>query len=360
MQAESIALFCTENGSDKTYQVHLKPLDGGWTLTAFNGRRGSALKERPKIVLPVEYAQAKKEYDRLVSSKVKDGYRADESCSAYQSMSGTEEFSGLRPMLLTPVEESEVARLIDSPDWVLQEKADGERRMLTVNDGKARGINRRGLFVPLPESLVAKAQAVVSGTDIDGEIIGERFIAFDLLRMAGRDLTGLPYADRLSLLEKLGAESGIEVSVTVTGRSAKAAFLASCRAKLAEGVVFKNLDGRYTPGVTDTQLKFKFVADASVVVDSITPGKRSVGFIVYDADGAAVPIGKVTIPANHEVPSVGTIISVRYLYWMGSGGALFQPVYQGCRTDQLPAECTLSQLKPKGAQLEPKSQLELV
>jgi bifunctional non-homologous end joining protein LigD len=43
-------------------------------------------------------------------------------------------------------------------------------------------------------------------------------------------------------------------------------------------------------------------------------------------------VGNVTIPLNIEIPAVGELIEVRYLYAY-PGGSLFQPVYLDVRTD---------------------------
>jgi hypothetical protein len=63
------------------------------------------------------------------------------------------------------------------------------------------------------------------------------------------------------------------------------------------------------------------------------------------------PIGKVTIPPNWDVPAVGTVIEVKYLYVVGQGGSLYQPIYLGPRDDVDPSECTFAaqQLKYKAA-----------
>jgi bifunctional non-homologous end joining protein LigD len=57
-----------------------------------------------------------------------------------------------------------------------------------------------------------------------------------------------------------------------------------------------------------------------------------VAIAVWGGD-ALRPVGKVTIPPNYDVPKVGDLVEVRYLY-VGSRGALYQPVYQGVRTDK--------------------------
>jgi bifunctional non-homologous end joining protein LigD len=92
-------------------------------------------------------------------------------------------------------------------------------------------------------------------------------------------------------------------------------------------------------------LKFKFVATVSAMVTRINL-QRSVEVGLYQGD-RLVPCGNVTIPANQEIPSVGTIVEVRYLYAYRDSLALYQPVYLGVREDTDAAECVIAQLKFK-------------
>ncbi|EUA70299.1 ATP-dependent DNA ligase domain protein [Mycobacteroides abscessus subsp. bolletii 1513] len=73
--------------------------------------------------------------------------------------------------------------------------------------------------------------------------------------------------------------------------------------------------------------------------------QRSVGLSLLGENGWQ-PVGNVTIPANHDVPSVGAVVEVRYLY---AAPALVQPVYLGERSDVEPPECVTAQLKFKTA-----------
>ena len=54
-------------------------------------------------------------------------------------------------------------------------------------------------------------------------------------------------------------------------------------------------------------------------------------------------LGYVTIPVNHEMPEVGALVEVSYMYRYDDG-ALEQPVYKGLRTD-LEYEPDISQIK---------------
>jgi bifunctional non-homologous end joining protein LigD len=120
------------------------------------------------------------------------------------------------------------------------------------------------------------------------------------------------------------------------------------RRQSREGVVFKRLDAPYVPGKPNQggpQLKFKHVATASVIVAKINT-QRSVEVSLLQGR-SLVPCGNVAIPPNHEVPPVGAVVEVRYLYAYRDSLALYQPVYLGTRDDVEAGECVASQLKFK-------------
>ena len=112
--------------------------------------------------------------------------------------------------------------------------------------------------------------------------------------------------------------------------------------------MFKRLDAPYIPGKPNQggpQLKFKFVATLSTVVAKIN-ARRSVEVSLFQGR-SLVSCGNVTIPANHEIPLVGAVVEVRYLYAYKESLALYQPLYLGPRDDVAPGECLVSQLKFK-------------
>ena len=53
------------------------------------------------------------------------------------------------------------------------------------------------------------------------------------------------------------------------------------------------------------------------------------------------PVGNVTIPPNFNLPSVGRVVEIRYLYVAGENGSLYQPVYLGERDEIDADDCTL-------------------
>jgi bifunctional non-homologous end joining protein LigD len=120
--------------------------------------------------------------------------------------------------------------------------------------------------------------------------------------------------------------------------------------------VFKQIDQPYSsgrPASGGPALKLKFCETATFVVTRMN-GKRSVALSLFDGDKIK-PAGNVTIPANREVPQIGQIVEVRFLYAFRESGAIYQPVYLGLRDDIPAEECTVSQLKYKAEAEEEKA-----
>lgn len=83
MTNESIKLYYKDGSSDKAYFASLETKDNGWVVNFQYGKRGSTLKAGTKTTTPVDYAVAKKEYDKLVAEKVGKGYRPETKVSLY-------------------------------------------------------------------------------------------------------------------------------------------------------------------------------------------------------------------------------------------------------------------------------------
>ncbi|WP_081601668.1 WGR domain-containing protein [Thiobacillus denitrificans] len=352
MQIQSVSLYFSEGSSDKTYQVQLVQTDGGYLVNFQYGRRGSSLTSGSKTPSPVDEAKARKIFDKLVTEKMAKGYTPDVSGTAYQDTPKGELVTGVLPQLLNPVEECGLDDLFADLAWCLQEKYDGERRMVSNVGGEWFGINRKGLRVALPMPVVEALGVVSANTIIDGELIGDVYYAFDILERNGTDLREYPYEDRHDALMRevraLDPKVVVLVDIHVSEDEKREAY-ALVEGKKGEGVVFKRLRAAYTvgrPSSGGTQLKYKFVESGTFVVDSQNDSKRSVQVAAFDQNGNKVLLGNVSIPPNYDIPSVGDIVEVQYLYAY-KGGSLYQPIYRGKRADQSLEDCTLSQLKYK-------------
>lgn len=349
-RAESISLYFQAGSSDKRYDAFLEQTNGGWLVNFAFGRRGSTLRPGTKTNAPVPYAQAKKIYDKLVASKTSEGYVEGEGATAFQGGETAERISGLVPQLLNAIDSDTVSDFLVDDDWAAQQKHDGERRMVKREAGAAIGVNRKGLTVALSKPLEAAIIALPQDCALDGEVIGDTLFVFDILSFHGISMAEVVYKKRLAQLAELldGSQDPLLVLVeTATGLKAKQKLYDKALAANLEGLVFKRLDAPYQPGRPasgGSQVKFKFVETASAVVTKVN-AKRSVALGVFE-NGKGVAIGNVTIPANHEIPAVGDVVEVQYLYAY-KGGSLFQPVYLGKRGDIEAHECLISQLKYK-------------
>jgi bifunctional non-homologous end joining protein LigD len=384
-QNEFVNLYFREGSSDKVYQASLEDDGTGNFVVKFAfGRRGTYLNEGTKTSFPVPYAKAKKIYDALVSSKTQKGYTNGPPYSnglkppsgATQttaitptpvpslqvnpgfvaavkktSVNDRSNFSGLLPQLLNSIEEDEALELLDDDVHILQEKKDGKRLMVEVADRKAKGINRKGSNIGISDEISNEASKCPEDIILDGEDVNCKHWVFDIMKRGDDDLRKLPYLTRLANLQEIVLfyfdGDSIEIVRTAQTPADKHKLFETLKAEGAEGVVFKDKNAKYTtgrPASGGDQLKYKFYETASVLV-SAQNAQRSVAMQLFDGSNW-VDVGNVTIPPNKNIPPVGAVIEVRYLYAF-QGGAIYQPTYLGVRDDIDKDECTTEQLKYK-------------
>ena len=348
---EHVALYYREGSSDKVYQAAIEPVGSQFVVNFAYGRRGTTLTTGTKTSSPVDYPAAKKIYTKLVSEKKAKGYTEGENGTTYQHTDKRP--SGILPQLLNPVEEAEVELLLRDDNYCAQEKFDGKHLLVRKQDDDLEGINKKGFVVGLPQTVANELRSVAGSFIPDGESIGDDYHAFDLLEYNGENLRVLPYRIRLARLIDLllltrSDYKYIRLVDTAFSTQQKTELWQRLRRENREGIVFKRLDAPYVPGRPNSggpQLKCKFVATASVVVAKINI-QRSVGVSLLQGRNL-VSCGNVIIPANHQIPRVGDVVDVRYLYAYRDSLALYQPVYLGPRDDVDPGECLVSQLKFK-------------
>lgn len=346
MTSENITLYFKEGTSDKVYKASIEEADNNFVVNFAYGRRGATLKTGTKTKIPVDSASAKKIYDKLVKSKTSKGYMPGKDGSQYVHADTDMKDTGVQCQLLNFVEEAVALQLIKDSKWWAQEKYDG-RRMLIHKTDSITAINRKGLSIGAPDTILQSASEVEQSYLVDGEAVGEKLFVFDLLEIEKNDVRTTPYKKRLSQLEKLDFNGSIVIVETAKTKKEKQELYDRLKASGMEGIVFKKSSAHYTAGRPNSggnQMKFKFYATASVIVTSHNQ-KRSVAVAVI-ADKKQVNVGNVTIQPNKEVPAVDSIIEVRYLYAY-KGGHLYQPTYIGVRDDICFEDCLISQLKYK-------------
>lgn len=346
---KSISLYFKEGTSDKEYHLQLVPDGNNFVVNFQYGRRGSALKGGTKTPAPVAESVATKIYDKIVKEKLGEGYTEGAAGTGTVAPTVASKKTigevGILPQLLNFVPDPDV--YINDDNWLAQEKMDGDRRMLSsdVDFKDIIGLNRKGQKVLLPVPVV---KSVVKNYTIDGEIIADKIYAFDLLSLDGEDARHLKCTERIALLNSdLKFGDSIIIVKTAYTKEEKQALYEELIARNAEGIVFKKKNSTYKPGRPSSggeQVKYKFYKTGTFIVKDYTPGKRSVGVELIDEDGVTrVSVGRVTIPPNKDVPAIGDLIEVRYLYAF-KGGSIFQPVYLNKRDDLYIDDASVTQL----------------
>ena len=349
--SERVTLYYRAGTSDKVYQAALEPAGNQFVVNFAYGRRGATLTTGTKTSSPVDYAAAKKLYTRLVGEKKAKGYTEGADGTPYQH--ADKQASGILPQLLNPIEEAEVELLLRDDNYCAQQKFDGKHLLVRKQDDHLEGINKKGFIVGLPQTVADELRGVPGSFIPDGESIGDDYHAFDLLEYNGENLRLLPYRIRLARLIDLLLLARpdykyIRLVETAFSTRQKTELWHRLRRENREGIVFKRLDAPYVPGKPSQggpQLKFKFVATVSAVVTQINV-QRSVAVGLFQGR-RLVSCGNVTIPANQEIPEVGAVVALKYLYAFRNSLALYQPVYLGPRDAVDPGECGVSQLKFK-------------
>lgn len=342
----SNALYFKEGASDKEYIVNLIQKDDGWVCDFAYGRRGKALKTGTKTKEPVSWEQANKEYEKLVKSKTSKGYTQAESGIKYVGTALESQNSGLVPSLPTAMKDSDLEAYMGDNRYVMQEKQDGENRMLMIKGKKVIGSNRRGLITAVREDWDIKDIPLSEKRYVFcGEDLGDTYAVFDIIEINGTDITAKSMEERYEILTNLIPQppKWMKIVKTATGEDAKRAMFKKIEKNQGEGVVFKLAEASYEEGRTKNLMKYKIQESATFIVTRINE-QRSVALGLYNDAEIIENLGNVTIPQNQGIPEIGDLVEVGYMYRFDNG-ALEQPKYKGKRTD-------LGQMKPKTSQIQ--------
>ncbi|HUJ58174.1 MAG TPA: WGR domain-containing protein [Kofleriaceae bacterium] len=360
----SIELFFQEGTSDKVYNAAIVERGGAFTVTVEWGRRGARLNTGAKAV-NVTRAEADRMFERLVRDKRSKGYEertAGHQPAAHAPPQGQGSGSkvttgrttvGRAAQLLAAIDDdAALARMLADEAMVAQQKLDGVRVLVAVGD-ELVATNRDGKVTKLasPRALAGLAY-LPRGTLVDGEILGDSYWLFDVLELAGEDVTAQGYLERWQLLDnelEPALTGDARVLPVATGRAAKRGLHDKLRAARAEGIVFKQRDAPYTSGRAATQRKYKFVKSADVII--VENAGNAYQMAVWDGH-ALFEVGRVfagtTSASRQELDArlargERPVAEVRYLY-ATDDHQLFQPVFVALRDDKQAGACLRDQL----------------
>ena len=232
---------------------------------------------------------------------------------------------GILPVFVEPALASLADAAPSGPGWLHEIKFDGYRLQARIDGTKVKLLTRKGL--DWTDSFKAVAEALkglkLGSALIDGEAVVEEesgvssftalqealksgrsdrmvFYAFDLLYLAGYDLTHVPLVDRKTLLagclDDLPAGGSIRFSEHIE-TDGKAMLQNACRLGL-EGIISKRKDQPYRSGRVKDWFKTKCTERQEFVIAGYVPSTTSskmVGSLVmavYDT-GKLVHVGRV-------------------------------------------------------------------
>lgn len=368
----AVSLFFQEGTSDKVYNATIvEDGSGTYSVDVEWGRRGSKL-NRGRKAIKVSLAVAEKTYARLVREKTSKGYEELTDAVQPQEQAPPEgEGSGSRAtgvrkkvghvaQLLNAIEQDDAFEHMEDDLMMVQQKLDGNRVLLHVEDAEVVPTNRAGQRTTVHAAILEAARAFPLGTVVDGEVVpgegGPTYWLFDILFWGPEDVRTEGYGARwerlsASIAPLLSGPMAILACARTTDE--KWSLYERLREARAEGIVFKDIRAPYTPGRPSsggTQLKHKFVKSADVL---LTENAGNAYQMAVYRGPRLCHVGKVFSGTSNTIREEidealargeRPIAEVRYLY-ATDDDQLFQPVFVRLRDDKEDSECVLEQLE---------------
>ena len=178
--------------------------------------------------------------------------------------------------------------------FIFEVKYDGFRAVAARAGGKLALHSRNGLDLAgrFPGVARALAEHLPNGCVVDGEIIAEdetgrssfehlgdatrqeRYAAFDILMLGGKDVRALPLQQRRTLLEGVMGQTrgALVLSERVAGSVEEV--MEEARRRQLEGVIAKRCGSPYRGTRSEDWLKLKLLANQEVAIVGYTPSTR--------------------------------------------------------------------------------------
>ena len=298
---------------------------------------------------------------------------------------------GQMPARVEPMKAVPTDDRFSDPDWIYERKLDGIRCIGTKTGAgvRLRSRNHIDLNQRFPE-VVQALERDPGEFVVDGEVVafdgaqtsfarlqqrGERpvpvfFYVFDLLHLAGYDITALRLRSRKALLRRALVFHDAVRLTTHRNRDGEALYHEACR-KGWEGVIAKRARSPYVFGRSRDWLKFKCSAEQELVIGGFTPprgsrtelgalllgyydhgrlryaGKVGTGFThatLSDLAARLAPVRRDTSPFADPVRERGTtwvqpvlVAQVGFTEWTRDG-RLRHPRFLGLRDDKAAGE----------------------
>jgi len=198
------------------------------------------------------------------------------------------------PVNIQPMKATLVDEPFDDPDWLYEVKWDGYRAIATINKGEANLISRNNKtfnekFYSIHKLLQKwKINAVIDGeilvlndkgisdfgalqnwrSEADGELV---FYVFDILWYEGKNLTGLPLAQRQAILQQVLPTGDDHIRVSKVFNASGVAFFDAAKRMGLEGIIAKKASSVYTSDLRSKEwLKIKVHQRQEVIIAGFT------------------------------------------------------------------------------------------
>lgn len=252
--------------------------------------------------------------------------------------------------LATAADPSTFDQYVQSDRHFADQKVDGHRGLLHIDDGRIAMISRQGLDLPVKPYIYEpfKPLLTMGRWVFDGEYLNGQYYLFDIVEGGGFITPATPYEERrLFLGEFYGRWNPQHVHLIPVYRTTegKARLVEQISSQGGEGVMFKVRTAPYRSGRTDSIVKAKFRNDVDCVVTRLgMDGKANMQLSLYTDDGVLVEVGHCTaLAGDGPRVKVGDVVTVIYQN-ASKGHRLIMPTKPKIRTDKTSVECTLDQL----------------
>lgn len=383
------------NGSDKVWGGAVRGVEFRSTW----GRRGSNLQTGTKVCATV--AQALTLYTKKVTEKAAEGYvpvafdhpdtgipflfpeHGDNAGPTTLTVTSAPKETFYICEHILPLDVADLDHVLESADYGVSEKVNGERCLVASDGQTLRAYNRKGQAVALVPSGARPLAALGHPFVLDGErLTGDAqgaYVVFNVREWQESRLPDVPYAERIALLTSALADLVAAVGPTIeeprahslylltpeTDAARKRALVERVRARGGEGVVVRLLAAPYVEGDTPHARKVKFLASVDAFVVRVNPGLATGSVtlaLLRTSDGAVVEVGAVrsglrdadiTRLAAQVAAGERPVLEVDYLPARTVGDKLVEPKTSASRlrADKSWTDCTTDQLGAARASL---------
>lgn len=257
----------------------------------------------------------------------------------------------MKPMLAKDATPRQInsGLFLTSPDWLLQVKIDGERRLVVCDGaGGVTALNRDGEITGLPTPVRQVLAQVNLPVTLDGELLGGSFWVWEAPRFADQIDERSRCIDRCTVAFGIAqqlASDRVQFVPTAVDADAKDEMVQRVLDGHGEGVMAKLVSSRYEPGRRSRSwVKVKQHHTIDCVVDWIGDDKENMGLVVFTPDGRRVDVGEIgRAQGDGHRCRAGDVVEVTVVH-VSADGRLVQPKLPRIRTDKAPADCLTTQL----------------